>query len=209
MDSEELRRAEQHFESHRIIHEINQSLSAIASFAGASRILSERDQSINPRIALALKNTESEAHRAGELVKRLRTALCSDRPPSRPTNINEVIRWNVEEAEKRFPQIEFRFQADRSLKRIQAVDSEVYLLIRWLLKQCIDTAKIDTVVTIDNSMCHQDGLSRITVSVSNSNQLDADEQSKLAVSEIQYLMFQCGASFNVHDGKMLQMKFSV
>lgn len=58
-----------------IAHEVNQPLSAIATYAQASRRLAEKQAGRNPRLLETLEKIAAQAQRAGEVIQRLRNLV--------------------------------------------------------------------------------------------------------------------------------------
>jgi two-component system sensor kinase FixL len=70
-------------------HELNQPLTAIANYASASLRLLNTD--VGDDVREALKSIAGQAHRAGEIIRRLRNFVRSDPNPSTDTSVTELI----------------------------------------------------------------------------------------------------------------------
>jgi signal transduction histidine kinase len=74
-----------------LAHELNQPLSAIVAFvAGCARRLEEGD-SPTPELIAAMREAESEALRAGDIIRHLREFVRRKEPHQAPVQVNEVV----------------------------------------------------------------------------------------------------------------------
>lgn len=79
-----------------IAHELNQPLTAAASFAGAAEmILDRQEHGQSTAVRDNLRRSIGEIHRAGQLLRRIRNFLTSGRPEKSPHNVNDVVREAV------------------------------------------------------------------------------------------------------------------
>lgn len=79
-----------------IAHEINQPLSAIATYADAGRRFLHADDASIERVDHALKQVAGQARRAGEVVRRMRDLARRDEAHRETTSINSLIEDLVE-----------------------------------------------------------------------------------------------------------------
>ena len=73
-------------------HELNQPLAAISNYAQASARLLKAPQPDLPEIAGALAQIGSQALRAGDIIRRLRSLVRSEEPRRAPINPNQLVR---------------------------------------------------------------------------------------------------------------------
>ncbi|MGA8260593.1 MAG: PAS domain S-box protein [Arenicellales bacterium] len=78
-----------------IAHEINQPLTAIVSFADASRKLLETERPDPETLKHALSQISRQGQRAGEIIRRLRQFVKKKEPDRSTVNINELIQAAV------------------------------------------------------------------------------------------------------------------
>lgn len=78
-----------------IAHEINQPLTAIVSYADASRKLIEKEQYDTDTLSHALKQISGQGQRAGEIIRRLREFVKKKAPARNSSDINEIIQTAV------------------------------------------------------------------------------------------------------------------
>lgn len=75
-----------------LAHELNQPLSAIANYArGAARRLAKDDTDPKPLLE-AMDAISTQAERAGEIIRRVRTFLRKDDPTRRPLDVRDTVR---------------------------------------------------------------------------------------------------------------------
>lgn len=74
-----------------IAHEINQPLTAIISFADASRRLIETDRHDADTLTHALTQISGQGQRAGEIIRRLREFVQKKTPNRSPAGVNDII----------------------------------------------------------------------------------------------------------------------
>lgn len=108
VDAEEQRRAlfTEHAHTSRVIalgemasgiaHEINQPLTAIVSFADASRRLIQTRRDDTDSLNRALRQISDQAQRAGDIIRRLRDFVKKKEPKRVPLDVNELIMAAVE-----------------------------------------------------------------------------------------------------------------
>jgi two-component system sensor kinase FixL len=108
VDAEEQRRAlfAEHAHTSRVIalgemasgiaHEINQPLTAIVSFADASRRLIQTRRDDTDSLNRALRQISDQAQRAGDIIRRLRDFVKKKEPKRVPLDVNELIMAAVE-----------------------------------------------------------------------------------------------------------------
>lgn len=74
-----------------IAHEVNQPLTAIASYAHACRNLIERGQADSPEVLAALNKLANQAERAGEVIRRLRDLVKKRQASRELVDLNRLV----------------------------------------------------------------------------------------------------------------------
>lgn len=82
-----------------IAHEVNQPLGAISNYAQACRVLLERGRADEQRLSEILEKIASQAQRAGEVIRRLRTLARGRNAARELVNLDALIRDIVKLAE--------------------------------------------------------------------------------------------------------------
>ncbi|MBI1313806.1 hypothetical protein GC176_21140 [bacterium] len=72
-------------------HELNQPLTSVSNFAETARIVSQRCETSTPQLNDLLQRISSESHRAGEIIRRLRSLVQRKTPGRVLTSINQVV----------------------------------------------------------------------------------------------------------------------
>lgn len=78
-----------------IAHELNQPLMAITGFADVCLQLLDSDQFDREQLTEILRDIASEAHRSGEIIKRLRRLVSKRSAPKSPCDLNELVRDTI------------------------------------------------------------------------------------------------------------------
>ena len=124
-------------------HELNQPLAAITNYASASLRLLKKDSENLGDVKQALKHIDSQAHRAGEIIRRLRNFV-------RPENINlEVVNiasvideiMPLAELDARANNITLTIDVPRDLPEIMADQLQIQQVILNLLRNGVDAMK--------------------------------------------------------------------
>ncbi|MDH3509274.1 MAG: PAS domain S-box protein [Gammaproteobacteria bacterium] len=124
-------------------HEINQPLSAIANYASASLRMLKNPDDNREDIKKALERIGTQAHRAGEIIRRLRSFV-------RPANINlEVVNiasvideiMPLAELDARANNISLKIDVPRDLPEIVADQLQIQQVILNLLRNGVDAMK--------------------------------------------------------------------
>jgi two-component system sensor kinase FixL len=75
-----------------IVHELNQPLTAIANFGEAARRLVERSEGQSGRAIEFMEKSVAQAHRASDMIRRLRSFVSRGQAEMEPISINDVVR---------------------------------------------------------------------------------------------------------------------
>ncbi len=107
-----------------LAHELNQPLSAIASYAMASERLLKSSGAQLPEVSFALQEISAQALRAGDIIRRLRQVVRPREPLLAQANLNELIRqiWSLVESDARLHDARVQFEPAADLP-LTAVDS--------------------------------------------------------------------------------------
>jgi two-component system, LuxR family, sensor kinase FixL len=73
-------------------HEINQPLAAIANYASAAIRLMDLDEDSTEDVKTALARINEQSHRAGEIIRKLRTFVKPDSASLEPMSLKEIIK---------------------------------------------------------------------------------------------------------------------
>lgn len=82
-----------------IAHEVNQPLGAISNYAQACRVLIERGRAESTKLSEILEKIASQAQRAGEVIRRLRTLARGRNAAQEPAALDVLVRDIVKLAE--------------------------------------------------------------------------------------------------------------
>ncbi|MCP3869122.1 MAG: PAS domain S-box protein [Gammaproteobacteria bacterium] len=123
-----------------LAHELNQPLSAIANYAnGCTRRLKSGD-GVHDDLVYALSQISSQADRAGEIIRRLRSLVAKQPPVRKVADINDLVRevnsFVVFDARKSRVVIEQELSLEHLLVRVDVVQIEQVLLN--LLRNALD-----------------------------------------------------------------------
>jgi two-component system sensor kinase FixL len=122
-----------------IAHELNQPLSAIATYARACERFLEADQSDEPDMRSSLREIGEEALRAGEIIRRLR--LLSSRPSEHvDTDLNELVRdlAVLVEADARVHETAIELDLAPDLPRVSADRVQFQQMVLSLVRNAIE-----------------------------------------------------------------------
>ncbi|MDB5417306.1 MAG: sensor histidine kinase [Phenylobacterium sp.] len=73
-----------------LAHELNQPLTAIASYTSAARRLAERDKGANPRLAELLRKAAEQTVRAGQIIRRVRDFVSRGEVQQHPERVSAM-----------------------------------------------------------------------------------------------------------------------
>lgn len=123
-----------------IAHELNQPLAAIATYAQASQRLLEPGVADIDEVRGALRQIASQALRAGEVIRRLRS-LVQDRATRRePSDANEVIGEvaTLTETDARLHDVRIRFELAAGLPRVEIDRVQIQQVLLNLFRNAIE-----------------------------------------------------------------------
>jgi two-component system sensor kinase FixL len=142
----------------QIAHELNQPLAAIASYSDTClRMTSSRSWEPGD-LDEALTDIGNQAHRAGEIIRRLRSLARKDEPLRLPVDVNELVRETVYLAnvEARWHDIEIQLNLEPDLPEVLADRILIEQVIMNLTRNGIDVMvgdeQSDRTLTIQTSV---------------------------------------------------------
>lgn len=137
-----------------LAHELNQPLSAIASYLKGSKMLLGRDEVPHDRVADAVDRAANEALRAGEIIRRLRDFVARGEAEltveSLPKLIEEASALALVGAKEHGVRVRFNF--DREVDLVLADKVQIQQVVLNLIRNAIDAmtqcARRDLTVTV-------------------------------------------------------------
>ncbi len=168
-----------------IAHEINQPLSAIATYARACERFLEAAEPDLPETLASLREIGEEAHRAGDMIRRLRQLVAGRAAEQTPTDLNGLVQdlSVLALADARVHEAHLELDLTPQLPRIRADRAQLQQLVLSLVRNSLEaleeSAPADRRVTIRTTRL-PDG--RVELSVSdNGPGVAADMADKLFV----------------------------
>lgn len=126
-----------------IAHEINQPLTAIVSYADASRKLIEMSRYDTDTLDHALREISSQGQRAGEIIRRLREFVKKKAPTRSSCDINELVRtaaaFTNHDVERYGITLELDLQPE--MPEVQVDRLQIEQVILNLIRNSIDAIK--------------------------------------------------------------------
>src|SRR5262249_2969884 len=123
-----------------IAHEINQPLSAIATYARAcERFLAAAEPDL-PETMASLREISEEALRAGEVIKRLRTLVGGRVGEYCETDLNTIIEdlRVLAHADARVHQVALQFDLAPNLPKVRADRAQIQHMVLALVRNAIE-----------------------------------------------------------------------
>jgi PAS domain S-box-containing protein len=123
-----------------LAHELNQPLGAVANYAGACRRLLEDGRLPPERLAATLESIESEALRAGAIIRRLRTFVRKQAPQAAPVDPNAIVEDAMEllTFELRHAQIEPQLVLPAGLPPVLADSVQIEQVLVNLVRNALE-----------------------------------------------------------------------
>jgi two-component system, LuxR family, sensor kinase FixL len=121
-------------------HEINQPLAAIANYASASERMLARGSDNIEDIKVALAHIKTQSHRAGDIIRRLRSFVKPDSVDLGPTKMNTIIDEikPLAEVDAKANNISISFDVSTNLPEIIADQLQIQQVLLNLLRNGID-----------------------------------------------------------------------
>lgn len=123
-----------------IAHELNQPLCAMANYAQAcDRLLAMPDPDID-EVRDSLQAIASQALRAGEVIRRLRSLARPEQASPQLTDINPLIMelTDLIQSDAKHNQVRYRFEAGLALPRVLIDRSQVQQLVLNLVRNAVE-----------------------------------------------------------------------
>jgi two-component system sensor kinase FixL len=126
-----------------IAHEINQPLTSIATYAQASRRLIRSGHAASEQLLEVLEKVSAQAHRAGEVIQRLRLFIKRRQSRNELIDLNELVREAVElaRADARFRDVPIREKLTPELPRVVVDAVQIQQVILNLLCNGIEACE--------------------------------------------------------------------
>jgi two-component system sensor kinase FixL len=123
-----------------IAHEINQPLTAIATYAQASTRLVQFDTLPREDLLLALEQIAKQALRAGEVIRRLRSFVKNREVRREPVEVNRLLEdlLLLAETDARHHNVQVRIEAAESNPVVQADPVQIQQVMLNLVRNSID-----------------------------------------------------------------------
>jgi two-component system sensor kinase FixL len=123
-----------------IAHELNQPLSAIATYARACERFLNSAQPDLPETLSSLAEISQEALRAGEIIRRLRQLVSSQPSERQPTQVNELVRdlGVLVQADARVHRTQVEFELDTALPLMRADRTQLQQMVLSLVRNSIE-----------------------------------------------------------------------
>lgn len=121
-------------------HEINQPLAAIANYAAASIRLIDDGSDDPEEITSALRKIDQQAHRAGEIIKHLRSFVRPELVERSTTTIEKIIEeiGPLADLDARANNIALKFDIPKDLPELEADQLQIQQVLLNLLRNSID-----------------------------------------------------------------------
>jgi two-component system, LuxR family, sensor kinase FixL len=123
-----------------IAHELNQPLSAIATYARACERFLNSSQPDLPETLSALEEISLEAMRAGDMIRRLRQLVSNQPSAQEPTEINELVRdlSVLMQADARVHRTLIEFELAPTLPRVRADRAQLQQMVLSLVRNAVE-----------------------------------------------------------------------
>ena len=131
-----------------LAHEINQPLTAITAYAEAcQRMLAQEDGTAAPQFTEALEQISSQALRAGEVIRRLRSMVRQRQAMRELVDCNQMVRGAIilAEADARANDIELVLDLAIDRVTVQVDEVQIQQVLLNLIRNAIDASEGNTV----------------------------------------------------------------
>lgn len=164
-----------------LAHELNQPLTAVMNYVQAGRRVMKADRpDTQERIEDVLSKASAQAHRAGEIIRRLRSFVARGETEKMPDDINEVVADACDLAlvGARTEGVDFTMQFDDALRPVMVDRVQIQQVVVNLLRNSIDAleGRPDAAIQVTT---RQDGDAVRVAVADNGPGLDKEIASKL------------------------------
>jgi C4-dicarboxylate-specific signal transduction histidine kinase len=123
-----------------LAHEINQQLSAIATYAQACQRFLKRPDRDDADVVEALQQINAQALRAGEVIRRLRNFVKNREVKREPVDCNRLLDdlRTLAETDARLHNVRLRIEAESSLPTVYADPIQLQQVVLNLVRNAID-----------------------------------------------------------------------
>lgn len=152
-----------------LAHELNQPLSAIASYTAGSLNLLEAGQPPGGEIQEALRKTAQQAQRAGRIIRRVHDFVRKREPARGPVRVNAVVEEAVGfvEAEARKRQVAIRVRPAEGDPEVEADPLLLQQVVLNLLRNAMDAMAATPPAEREIRVATVAGPEQVTVSISD------------------------------------------
>jgi two-component system sensor kinase FixL len=165
-----------------LAHEINQPLTAISTYAEASRRLIQSNRADSSELLEVLDKVSGQAHRAGSVIQRLRLFIKKRHSRDELADVNRIVAEAIELArtEARFRDVPLHLRLEPSLARVVVDSVQIEQVILNLVRNAVEAslaADRPEPVSIQTRSCDD-----VFVEVSITDRgvgLNEDEQARL------------------------------
>jgi len=128
-----------------IAHEINQPLTAIATYAQACRRLVESNQDDKQEVTEALTTINQQAERAGEVIRRLRSMVKRTDSERETQNINALVKevFRLAKLDPRTLGLNMRLKLQENLPKVEIDAIQIQQVVLNLIRNAIDALSDD------------------------------------------------------------------
>lgn len=125
-----------------LAHELNQPLTAVASYARAARMIAEARETDRDRLVETLGKLVAESTRASDVVRRLRDFFRSGATRLAPVALGPLAARALESARERARSLEIELEsgAEEGLPPVLADETQIEIVLRNLVANAIDAA---------------------------------------------------------------------
>jgi len=129
-----------------LAHELNQPLTAIATYARAAERLADQGPAQHHEVVSALRQITAQALRAGEIIKRLRALVRNRQTQEEPLDLNSVVRELavLAESDARVNNVQLQLELSPDLPRVLGDAVQLQQVMLNLLRNAIDAVCADS-----------------------------------------------------------------
>jgi C4-dicarboxylate-specific signal transduction histidine kinase len=123
-----------------LAHELNQPLTAIASYAGAARWIMQQDSAAKPEVADLLQKVSEQAVRAREIISRIRGHVSGEALAPQPCSLSAMFREAVGMVAPAGAQrtVQIRYDFDPTLDQVLADKIQLQQVVVNLVRNALD-----------------------------------------------------------------------